>query len=923
MDYTSANDVPLETRFSYDALHRQTIAARTVSGAQSWGNTVTSYAADQTVTTPPFPEPIVTATIDAWGRSLVSREDSQNDLNHSQLNYGYDPLGRVTSVADDAGHTDSYVYDLGGRRTSSTDADAGTTATEYDAVGNVTKTTDAYGVAVSTTYDEINRPLAVSTVGHASAPTFPGGQLAGYTYDSSTAHGLGMLATSTVYDLGNTGNAWTTTVNSYDADGRLLSQTSAIPAVSGLSGTTNYTVSTSYLADGSPASVSYPAIGDLPAETVNVGYEDSAGSTGLPTSLTGPVTSTASYNQQNRLSGRTFGSTSSNGYTIRAYAYDDPLERLSKITTSVPHALISPGSVQDDSYSYDNADNVTDVIDGTIGANQQTCFNYDGLDRLIKAWTRVVVNDHCATYDSSAHADPAGFNQQFTYANDGAPATRTDLGGAAMSFTAAATGHPHAISAFNGNTFGYDTVGRESSRTVGGVTTTMSWDPLNHLYQSASPAGATAYVNNTDGSRLARMDPDGSTTLWVGPDELHVAAGSITGTRYYTLGGTTVAMKNASGLRWLSNDTQDSRQLAINASTGAVTRTYYTPYGAQRDGAATLPTDQGFLGHVVDQGTGLVQDGARYYDPSIGQFLTPDPLANAADNKSLDPYGYAANNPEAFVDPSGLVNSSMGGGGCGSLSLSACAATEQAAASQAAQAEAAGGTLARAVYENKNGAGDAWMWGYTDLAKFDAGLPMNGPGLMQAAQEQDQYNAIQASLDLMTNAIRRHLDQLPTDLLYGFVGGAVAEGVGGILRAAGGIIGELKAARAAAALGRASGDDAAAGAGAATSGASSGIWSVDSLSASGSRLVAKDLTRAGQELAKHSGQGAFPVASGAPATISRLGQEQLEDILTSAGTRAVDIVKGNFAGGRYYIAPDGRGAAFDSSGVFQYFGVFK
>jgi hypothetical protein len=56
--------------------------------------------------------------------------------------------------------------------------------------------------------------------------------------------------------------------------------------------------------------------------------------------------------------------------------------------------------------------------------------------------------------------------------------------------------------------------------------------------------------------------------------------------------------------------------------------------------------------------------------------------------------------------------------------------------------------------------------------------------------------------------------------------------------------------------------------------------------------------------------------------ISRTGQEQLDDILTYPGTRIEDITKGNFVGGKYFIAPDGRGAAFDSSGVFQYFGVF-
>ena len=76
------------------------------------------------------------------------------------------------------------------------------------------------------------------------------------------------------------------------------------------------------------------------------------------------------------------------------------------------------------------------------------------------------------------------------------------------------------------------------------------------------------------------------------------------------------------------------------------------------------------------------------------------------------------------------------------------------------------------------------------------------------------------------------------------------------------------------------------------------------------------------ELVRHGGQGSFPIPRGSPATISRAGQRQLDDILTNPGTRAVPITQGNFQGGRYYIAPDGRGAAFDANGVFQYFGAF-
>ncbi len=102
------------------------------------------------------------------------------------------------------------------------------------------------------------------------------------------------------------------------------------------------------------------------------------------------------------------------------------------------------------------------------------------------------------------------------------------------------------------------------------------------------------------------------------------------------------------------------------------------------------------------------------------------------------------------------------------------------------------------------------------------------------------------------------------------------------------------------------------------------LWNVDDLSESGNRLSSKGgHTHAGKKIMKHGGQGNLPRAKGSVAEINRIGQEQLDDILTDPGTVIKSITGGKFAGGRYYITPDGRGAAFDAGGVFQYFGVFK
>jgi len=657
MDKKAANWVPLETRYTYDYLHRLVTSTRTASGVQSWGTTTTSYAGDQVVTTPPAPAPKVTATIDAWGRPLVSQEvDQTDDTNSSKTTYAYDSLGRMISVADDANVTNTYGYDLGGRRTTSTDADAGTTTVRYDAMGNPIATSDTVAGEVDRQYDAVNRLVRVSW----NDGSLNGVGLVDYAYDLAAAS-QGRLGSVTVHDIANSTGDWKTSYDSYDADGRSTQVTYSVPSVSGLpSGGASFQFTTAYQAGGQPKSLGYPTVGDLASETVTTAYETANGGTGLPVTLSGSngLSVTNTYTSLNQLMTRTLGQ-SGNGQAVRTYTYDDPLRRLSEIQTNATSGGVA-NVVQDDAYSYDNANNPTQINDKISTApdnNQRTCFGYDGLDRLTLAYTE---SGACGT--TTAQDGPAGYNEAFTYYPNGTPHTLSESG-TSTTYTEGGTSEPpHAVTAFGNNTFSYDAVGQQTSRNVAGVLTNESWDHLHHLYRTTTgqPAVATQYVSGPDGTRIARQDADGSTTIWLGTDELRVASGAITDTRYYTLAGTTVAMRTASSLTWLASDTQNSRQLAINASTGAVTRAYYTPYGKVRPNGSPLPTDQNFLGHVLDS-TGLVQGGARYYDPSIGQFSSPDPLANSSDSQSLDPYNYAADNPSAWSDPSGLMNQPVGG----------------------------------------------------------------------------------------------------------------------------------------------------------------------------------------------------------------------------------------------------------------------
>lgn len=763
-DYTPPASVPLEIDSGYDAMHRVTSQARTASGAQSWGRTTTAYYGDEIDTTPPVPAPATSTTIDAWGRPRVSTETSQTgDGLHSQTVDAYDPLGRLGTVVDDAGKTNYYYYDLAGRRIRSVDADAGTSTTTYDANGNPTVVTDALGVTLTTTYDVLNRPMSVTSGGTVSAPSL-GAELIDYTYDTA-GNGRGRPLAVTVHDVANGTTAWTSTVGGYDENGRVLSTTYTLPPVSGLASAISYQTSQTYNPDGQPATMIYGALGDQPSDTVSYSYDNAGTNTGLPLSMSGPFNATANYSNLDQLTNRTYGDSTSAGYMTRAYGYTDPLERLSDVTTTVTHNAVPV--VQHDAFTYDNLDEPYTVTGSAPADNGQvTCFRYDGLDRLATAWTET---SNCNNWAATTADGPYGFNQQFTYTSNGLPSTVVNSG-SSSSYAASDSNHPHAITAFGGNSYSYDANGQELTRTVGGASTTLSWDPLHHLYTSVTGAATTKYVNGPDGSRIARLDSDGSTTIWVAGNEVHVANGVATATRYFTLAGATIAQRNSSGLTWLASDGQNSRDIAVNASTGAATRTYYLPYGAVRTGAPSLPTDQNFLGRVLDS-SGLLQDGARYYDPSMGQFISPDPLANTSNNSTLDPYGYAADNPVAGVDASGLINQPVGSstdvtGGPYAFPTAQTVQTVDGPATQSA-------VDARAIYENTS------IYDYSpDLARAMAGQIFSGGRLGAIMQDYDLY-PVYEHLQLEIAAILGFLTLSAISLPANFVPGAgAAEDVG-------------------------------------------------------------------------------------------------------------------------------------------------
>src|SRR5208283_4034524 len=67
--------------------------------------------------------------------------------------------------------------------------------------------------------------------------------------------------------------------------------------------------------------------------------------------------------------------------------------------------------------------------------------------------------------------------------------------------------------------------------------------------------------------------------------------------------------------------------IAVTNSSGAVAnKNKYSPFG---ESTVLSGTSHGFTGQRYDAETGLYNFKARYYSPTLGRFLQPDPLGHS------------------------------------------------------------------------------------------------------------------------------------------------------------------------------------------------------------------------------------------------------------------------------------------------------
>ncbi|KUJ39891.1 hypothetical protein ACZ90_69055, partial [Streptomyces albus subsp. albus] len=673
----NALNVETQTRHAYDGLGRET-ESRQIGGNGDGGTvlstTRTIYGGDRVTVIPPEGGTATTAVTDVQGRTVELREHHTRDADAAvdSTHYSYNPRGQLEQLTDPAGNTWTHGYDQLGRETTSTDPDQGTTHSTYDDRSQLTSTTNARKTDNKRFYfyDGIGRQTEVRK------DSATGPLLTQQTYDTVSG-AKGQPATSTRFV---NGNAYTTKTTEYDKLYRSKMTQVIIPASEGaLAGT--YPTATSYNTNGTLAAISFPKAGALPGGTVTYEYDDIL----RLKSTSGPAgeKSTVTYSRTGKPLLYELGSGDVKKIEQRN-SYEWGTQRLAG---SQLIGAEGSGLGRNLSYGYDQAGNVTSISEVSATGTDTQCFRYDYLRRTTEAWTQGTKT--CATSPAASEmGGPAPYWQSFTYDKTGNRLTETwhdPSGDAAKNAvrtyhyppSGPGVSHAHRLgqvdtaepTGTSKSTYEYDETGNTVKRTLSGDTQDLLWDPEGHLAKVTKPGKdgspeVTEYVYDAGGNRLIGRTAK-ETTLYLGHTEITLPKGATTAkaTRYTDLGGGQQAVLTDDGkVSFTVGDHHGTGELAVDAASLKATQRRTTPFGAIRDGGdKPWPGSKGFVGGTTDTTTGLTHLGAREYDPTIGRFISVDPVMDTSNPQQLHGYAYGNNSPATFSDPSGLFFGGLGG----------------------------------------------------------------------------------------------------------------------------------------------------------------------------------------------------------------------------------------------------------------------
>ncbi len=577
-------------------------------------------------------------------RAKVTFTDSSGAVTAAWFN----AAGQPEVIVDAQENRIAYDYDARNYLTEISAADGSSSSLDFSGEGNLISSVNPLGGRLNLAYEPVYQQLAsfqdangtrtayaIDAAGNLISEHYEDGTSKEFTYDSQ---GNVVTATSRRGDIIR---------YEYDDIGRVLSIDAA-----GID-------SKAY---------SYDAFGNLLTAT------DAGGTTTLAYDSAGRLTRidnpngrflTYNYDTAGRVN-----RVDQNGFVVN-YFYD-ALGRLSELTDANATMLAR--------YSYDVTGNVTSK---ELGNGTSTTYEYNSLGQLTSLvnWAPdSTVNSHFDyTYDAVGRRTgvttsegtttfaydlqgqlikvnlPSGRSITYRYDANGNRVKVTD-DGVETFYT---SNEQNEYTNVGEATFYYDASGNLSTRADAAGTTTYTFNSQDQLVSVNGPAGTFSYEYDVFGNRTVEVANGRRREFLISP----LNAGTVVG-EFDADGG--VVANYAFGLGLVGQFDETNHYYydfdALGSATGLtdgsgeyVNRYSYLPFGETTVIDESVGNPFRFVGQlgVVDRGHGLLDMRLRHYDPSVGQFVSNDPLELASDDSNFR--RYVGNDPVSFVDPLGLA----------------------------------------------------------------------------------------------------------------------------------------------------------------------------------------------------------------------------------------------------------------------------
>ncbi|WP_181176562.1 RHS repeat-associated core domain-containing protein [Mesorhizobium sp. B2-3-5] len=211
-------------------------------------------------------------------------------------------------------------------------------------------------------------------------------------------------------------------------------------------------------------------------------------------------------------------------------------------------------------------------------------------------------------------------------------------------YPAATAPRPHAPTSVGAKTLAYDANGNLTSD----GSRTLTWDEANRLKTVTLASNTVNLVYGPDGARVKKASTF-ATTLY--PDASVKIDPATPGAEVYTR-YPHPDIKVVGGAKFFLHRDHLASVRMVTDSTGAIAeQTNYASYGERLNSG--FQTQKSYIGERFDPETGLLYLNARYMDPVLGRFISPDDWDPTLPGVGTNRYAYAQNDPVNKSDPNG------------------------------------------------------------------------------------------------------------------------------------------------------------------------------------------------------------------------------------------------------------------------------